>query len=175
MDASERQAEEAELRRAVLRGEVHAWRVLYDGSFDVLAAWVRRRVEPGAVDDVLQETWLTAVRRLRDFDPVRGSFLAWLCGIAMRVGAASSRQAARRPPSLAGEPAAARLGGVSLAPALAALPESYREVLLAKYGDGRQVADIAAERGVTPKAVESMLTRARTAFREAWDRTKELP
>lgn len=175
MDASERQAEEAELRRAVLRGDRHAWRILYERSFDVLAAWVGRRVAATAVEDVLQETWLTAVRRIRDFDPTRGSFLAWLCGIAARNGAAASRLAARGTAALEDEPAAASSERVSLAPALAALPEAYRELLLAKYSDRRTVVDIAREHGATPKAIESMLSRARSAFREAWKRIGELP
>ena len=36
-------------------------------------------------DDVLQETWMTAVRRVRRFDPGAGPFCAWLCGIAANV------------------------------------------------------------------------------------------
>ena len=41
-------------------------------------------------------------------------------------------------------------------------------MLRAKYLDGRSVADIAAAGGETPKAVESLLTRARQAFRDAY-------
>jgi DNA-directed RNA polymerase specialized sigma24 family protein len=41
-------------------------------------------------------------------------------------------------------------------------------VLQAKYLDGRSVADIAAEWGESLKAVESLLTRARQAFRELY-------
>jgi DNA-directed RNA polymerase specialized sigma24 family protein len=37
-----------------------------------------------------------------------------------------------------------------------------------KYLEGRSVADIAAERGESPKATESLLTRAREAFRQAY-------
>ena len=175
MDATERQ-DEARLKRAVLRGDRHAWRILYDRNFDVLAAWVRSRRGPESAEDVLQETWLTAVRRMRDFEPERGTFLAWLCGIAKRVGAADSRNASRQPPGLEHEPVAKEVPEPTpLEPAFALLPESYRELLLAKYGDRRSVADIARETGATPKAVESMLTRARSAFRDAWKKTEDLP
>ena len=43
-----------------------------------------------------------------------------------------------------------------------------KAVLRAKYLDGRSMAEIAAAWGETPKAVESLLTRARQAFREAY-------
>jgi RNA polymerase sigma-70 factor, ECF subfamily len=52
--------------------------------------------------------------------------------------------------------------------ALSRLPEHYETVLRAKYLDGLSVAAIAAERGESVKAVESLLTRAREAFRAAY-------
>jgi RNA polymerase sigma-70 factor (ECF subfamily) len=55
-----------------------------------------------------------------------------------------------------------------IAGALSALPEHYEAVLRAKYLEGRSVADIAQQRDESPKAVESLLTRARQAFREAY-------
>jgi RNA polymerase sigma-70 factor (ECF subfamily) len=48
-----------------------------------------------------------------------------------------------------------------------ALPERYGEVLEWKYVDGQSVKHIAARLGVSDKAAESLLTRAREAFREA--------
>jgi RNA polymerase sigma-70 factor (ECF subfamily) len=51
---------------------------------------------------------------------------------------------------------------------LVALPDHYESVLRAKYLDGRSVAEIALQRGESEKAVESLLTRARAAFREAY-------
>ena len=53
-----------------------------------------------------------------------------------------------------------------IAQALAALPEQYEAVLRAKYLELQTVEQIAAVRNETPKAVESLLTRARAAFRE---------
>ena len=47
------------------------------------------------------------------------------------------------------------------------LPERYGDVLEWKYVDGLPVADIAARLDIGPKAAESLLTRARAAFREA--------
>ena len=46
-----------------------------------------------------------------------------------------------------------------------AMVEHYEAVLRAKYLDGASVADIARSRGESVKATESLLTRAREAFR----------
>ena len=170
---TEKRIDEVELRRAVLRGERYAWKRLYDDNFVFLQQWIGSRVRPTSRDDVMQETWLTAVRRIRDFDPAKGSFRGWLVGIASNIGAAESRRTSREPEALTTEPRTEAADAVPLGPTLQALPTGYREILLAKYRDHRAVADIASERGMTPKAVESMLSRARTAFRDAWNKTGE--
>jgi RNA polymerase sigma-70 factor (ECF subfamily) len=48
-----------------------------------------------------------------------------------------------------------------------ALPTRYGEVLEWKYIDGMPVAEIARRLEIGPKAAESLLTRARVAFRTA--------
>jgi len=55
---------------------------------------------------------------------------------------------------------------------VASLPEHYEAVLRAKYLDGQSVAAIAAERDESPKAVESLLTRARQAFRDVYQKSE---
>lgn len=176
MQAEDRIERERQLQRAVLAGEDFAWRTLYDDAFAALYAYVLWRCGGlrERADEVTQETWLTAVRRLRSFDPVAGSFAAWLRGIAVNVLRNHFRRETRRTrrmQPLEGEPLAEeqpheqaeRIGA-----ALAALPEHYEAVLRMKYLDGWSVADIAAERGESPKAIESLLTRAREAFRQAY-------
>jgi RNA polymerase sigma-70 factor (ECF subfamily) len=178
MHPGERVWRERGLLQAVLAGDEQAWRAWYEESFDPLyryALWRCAGLRDRA-DEVVQETWLTAVRRLRSFDPARGSFVGWLRGIAANLLRNQARRACRRTLRLnevgehpALEPADAELErrehAERVAGALAALPEHYEAVLRAKYLDGRSVADIAAERGETVKAVESLLTRARNAFR----------
>jgi RNA polymerase sigma-70 factor (ECF subfamily) len=180
MDPSDRVRRERGLRSAVLAGDERAWRTWYDESFDALRAYVWWRCAGlrDLADEVVQDTWLTAVRRIRDFDPERGSFGGWLCGIAANVLRNQLRRAGRRhsarPPAdpRTSEPADAALEkreqAERIARALAELPERYEAVLRAKYLDGRSMADTAAAWGETPKAVESLLTRARQAFRDAY-------
>ena len=64
--------------------------------------------------------------------------------------------------------AAARERAERVAVALAELPPRYEAVLRAKYLDGRSVQQIAEAGGETPKAVESLLGRAREAFRDMY-------
>ena len=48
------------------------------------------------------------------------------------------------------------------------LPGRYGDALEWKYIDGFSVAEIAERLALAPKAAESMLTRARAAFRDAF-------
>jgi RNA polymerase sigma-70 factor (ECF subfamily) len=176
MQAEDRVERERELRRAVLAGEEFAWRTLYDAAFAGLYAYVLWRCAGlrDRADEVTQETWLTAVRRLHAFDPAAGSFLAWLRGIAanvLRNHFRQEKQRTRRTQPLETEPPAieeTREQAERITLALASLPAHYETVLRMKYLEGRGVADIADEFGQSPKAVESQLSRAREAFRQAY-------
>jgi RNA polymerase sigma-70 factor (ECF subfamily) len=176
MQAEDRVERERELRRAVLAGEQLAWRMLYDDAFAGLYAYVLWRCGGlrDRAEEVTQETWMTAVRRLRSFEPSVGSFASWLRGIAVNVMRNHFRREerqARHTQPLESEPLALEESGEQakrIAAALEALPEHYETVLRMKYLESRSVAEIAAERGESPKTVESLLTRARETFRQAY-------
>ena len=95
-------------------------------------------------DDVVQDVWLTAVRRIGRFDPVQGSFAGWLRGIAANLLRNHFRRGRRdrtRPlndehPSVGTDDTALRERAERIASALAALPERYEAGLRAKYLDG---------------------------------------
>lgn len=175
--------EEEALREAVLTGNESAWRALYERNFAAVHACVYHRCGRRAdrAEEVVQETWLVAVRRIADFDPRRGSFEGWLKGIAEHVLKNHRRrwmrdQQASSSNSLeAGAPAEpvedSAEGGIEarelVTLALTALPAGYQAVLKAKYHQCLSVAQIAAEGGQTIKSVESLLSRARAALREA--------
>jgi len=181
MTSDDRVQRERVLRGAVLAGDQRAWQAWYEESYEPLYAYVHWR--SGGLgelaEEVVQETWLVAVRRVRAFDPGQGSFLAWLRGIAANVLRNRLRARARvsRAESLRGEresdaPVDAELirreRAERIAAALADLPEHYEAVLRAKYLEGASVAEIAETAGQTSKAVESLLSRARQAFRERY-------
>ena len=165
------------LRKAVLAGDEAAWRSLYEESYAGLERYVlwrcgRRRAW---ADEAIQDCWLVAVRRIRDFDPQQARFGQWLTGIAANVLRSSLRkwlkERNRRCPLL-DEPSADMDGeadGERIALALANLPERQERVLRHKYLEQQSVDEIAAIWRETPKAVESLLSRARAAFREAYE------
>jgi len=181
MTDGERIRHETRLRAAVLAGDESAWREWYDGCFAGVERYVRWRCG-GRVDlaeDVLQEAWMTAVRRVADFDPAGGAFAAWVCGIAANAVRNALRTDIRR--SVRREPMQEVVvdstrpneRALRTAEALAVLNPRFERALRAKYLDGQSVADMAAAWGETPKAVESVLSRAREAFREAYTRLEQ--
>src|SRR5207245_1709898 len=83
---------------AVWAGDERAWQTWYDECYAGLAAYVAWRCAglPDVSEEIVQDTWLTAVRRLRAFDPEQGSFAGWLQGIAAKLLLNRFRQQARR-------------------------------------------------------------------------------
>lgn len=140
------------------------------------------------VEEVVQETFLAALKSLHRF---RGDsqLSTWLCGIAKNQIHATRRQQRRLKLASALESADEEIQrivslGESELPddvlereetqdlvgaTLASLPESYQNVLRRKYYESTPVKDIARGAGTTPKSVESLLTRARIAFRRTFE------
>jgi RNA polymerase sigma-70 factor (ECF subfamily) len=182
MDSDDRVLREEMLRREVLSGSEQAWRVLYGETFDNLYNYVLWRCggRRDWADEIVQETWLTAARRMRKFSPRQGTFLAWLRGIAANV----LRNHLRRQKKFyqTQRPAEATVDKSSLvelnqsdcqqqeqiAVVLSALPDRHEAVLRAKYLEGLSVAEIAVSWNATPKTIESLLSRARAAFRDSY-------
>ena len=183
MHPENRVRREEMLRRAVLAGDENAWTEWYSEVFDELDRFIMWRCggRRNEADDILQETWLMAVRRIRSFQPQQGSFVAWLRGIAANVRRNQMRHARRlsRKESNASQDHidAAHTDMVAeherpqqIAAVLDCLLERQESVLRAKYFDGLSVADIAAAWNESPKAIESLLSRARDAFRERFEK-----
>jgi RNA polymerase sigma-70 factor (ECF subfamily) len=183
MHPDQRIEREEALRRAVLAGDEHAWRAWCLEVFDELDRFVLWRCggRRNEADDVVQETWLTAIRQIRKFQPRQSSFLAWLRGIAANVRRNSVRRAGRLSQreghadqtqiAVARSDQAADVQEKSeqIAAVFDGLLERQEQVLRAKYFDGLTVADIAAAWNESPKAIESLLSRAREAFRERFE------
>jgi RNA polymerase sigma-70 factor (ECF subfamily) len=170
----DRVGHEQRLRAAVLAGDEAAWRIWYDSAAPRLRAYVHWRCAglSDLADELAQETWLTAVRRARSFRPAKGPFINWLRGIAANLIRNRLRALKRARPLAGGLPApdgsVGRDRAEAVARALAELPPHYERVLRAKYLDGLSVLALADQSGDSVKAVESLLTRARQAFREAY-------
>jgi RNA polymerase sigma-70 factor (ECF subfamily) len=178
MSEADRRWRDRGLHEAVLAGDERAWQTWYDESYAALERYVVWRCggSRDLADEAIQDTWLTAVRRVGHFDPGRATFAAWLRGIAANMIRNLLRKSRPATRGLAGMPAKPQTAEPwRVAEALAELPEHYERVLRMKYLDGRSVDEIAAEGGETPKAVESLLTRARAAFRTAYGSPEDAP
>ncbi len=77
-------APDFELLASCRAGDAAAWRQIYDAHFEFLERISRRLGTPEAeLDDVVQETFLIAFRKLRSFQG--GQFSTWLYRIAANV------------------------------------------------------------------------------------------
>lgn len=183
MGDRERVGYERSLRSAVLAGDEVAWRAWYDAHADDVRRYAHWRCGGmnDLADDVVQETWLTAVRKIRSFDPAVASFRAWVCGIVGGIAAnairkhrrtSGRRQVLVEVPAGNGNESSEDRAWLTSA-ALAELNARHEQVLRAKYLDGESVNGIAENWNESPKAIESLLTRARDAFREAYTRLSQ--
>jgi RNA polymerase sigma factor (sigma-70 family) len=91
-------------------GQFEDFRSLYEALAPSLYAWARLRTGAMALDpdDLLQEVWIRALQSGAQFDPAKGSFRAWIFGIAKHAYLEALRQKpVRRDPTHLGGGAAA--------------------------------------------------------------------
>jgi RNA polymerase sigma-70 factor (ECF subfamily) len=140
-----------------------------------LRALSRKLVGPGLADDLVQETWLAALRR----PPERGRpAQPWLAAVARRI--AGRLLGARGATAPGGDPQGdapssaellARLETEArLAREVAALDEPFRRTVLLRYHEGLSAAEIARRDGVPAGTVRWRLKRGLDALRARLDR-----
>ncbi len=181
----------AELR-AASAGDKQAIAKFYDAHVDGLYTFIYYRVgrDTALAEDVVQETFATALSRHADYDPARGSVGSWLTVLSRNVirdhlrdhqrsdelAAAWDRidatlaqtfaAMAERP--LPGEVLERAETRDLVHMAVAHLPEQYRTALQRKYVDGESLDTLAHELGISVDATKSLLARARRAFRDTF-------
>jgi len=172
-------------------GEQRAFDEFFQSNVPRLLAFATRYsgLDSASVEDIVQNTLVKAMRSLSSY---RGeaSLYTWLTQICLYELVDNTRKAARRPAHVSlhdiedwwrlwgqlrvpesKEPAAeveTQLQRAAVLNTLQSLPRRYAQVLEAKYGDGLSVEEIAAMMGLTNIAVQSLLARAREAFRLQW-------
>ena len=170
----------------LLRGDEEAFAEFFEASFGPLFRFALPRVSGDAstAEEIVQTTLVRAVRKLSTF---RGeaALLTWLTTICRREIATHYEKQSRVPPmidlsedlpeiraaleSMGAESEQQRKEVSRLVQVvLDRLPSRYGDALEWKYIDGLSVAEIATRLGIAAKAAESVLTRARNAFREAF-------
>ena len=183
---------ERELVQRMLSGDERAFTEFFDGYFPGLFRFALARVgrNEDAAEEVVQATLCAAIAKLQTFRGEAALF-TWLCTFCRHEVSAFYRRTGRNHAAVAlveDDPeVAAALESLAAASdsgpeaamrrdetarlvylLLDRLPPRYAAALEWKYIDGLSVTEIAARFDLTAKATESMLTRAREAFREGF-------
>jgi RNA polymerase sigma-70 factor (ECF subfamily) len=182
--------DERELARRVIAGHEPAAEEFFHEYFPRLYRFACARLggDDDAVEEVVQATLILALRKL---DTWRGeaALFTWLCTLCRHeIGAwLQKHRRADRPLPLDDDPGVRQMAQAVAAWSAGAdantthfeisrlvqvtldqLPARYGQVLEWKYVQGLAVGEIADRLGLGYKAAESLLTRARVAFREGY-------
>ena len=174
---------EMKLVTAAQHGSREAFDSLMRSHESQLRGFICRRVGMGAVDDVLQETWLASWLALPKFSR-RSRFKAWLFGIAFHKSNDYHRKRGRTAQELPLheiETAAASQDWIADAELrqtvrtlLAELPLEQREVLEMYYYAELTLAEVAQELGRSLNTVKSQFYRAHTKIAHQFDTPEAL-
>ena len=149
------------------------WLAIYHETVSPLFGYTARRTggDRALTEDIVQETYL---RALDGWDPraLPDAPLAWLRRVARNLLIDHLRRLKRAAPAEWGpgekdppETARDEFRSRELFLALTSLGRKKASILEAFYYDGMSVREIAADKGVSEKAVEGLLRRARQALK----------
>ena len=185
---------DAAWKRRAAAGDGQAVGEMIDAALEPLFRFCLYRVGKNRhlCEEVVQETIVRGIAELQNYRPERSgdNLFPWLTGLARNE---IRRALAREPAAKSLETMwdrmdedlrtiFRRLESAPLATevlqreetremvnaTMSQLPQHYRLALEAKYVSQRSVRDIARDQATTEKAIESLLTRARQAFRETF-------
>lgn len=160
--------------------------ILMRENAEMLLAFLRASVrDQDAIDDLFQETMLTAWRRLDEFDRDR-QFGAWLRGIAANLTLAHYRVQGRQPVPLSQETLdwletrfsqLHKLRGDTFADKLSALrdcvqslPDNYRQPIQLRFAESRSLAEVGQTMQLAIETVKKRLSRAKAQLADCLDR-----
>jgi RNA polymerase sigma-70 factor (ECF subfamily) len=180
-----------EIVARMLAGERRAFDDFFEASAPRLMAFAARRsgLDAASLEDVVQNALIKAIHSLASYRGEAALF-TWVSDICRHELADVHRKATRQPVHVSLfepgdtqvavtqlqapehlEPIAvldALQGRAAVMRVMDSLPKPYALALEAKYGDGLAVRDVANLLGLTMMATQSLLARARKAFRQQW-------
>jgi RNA polymerase sigma-70 factor (ECF subfamily) len=170
-------------------GDTDAW----DRFFHRYSSWAWRfsyrhlNGNRADAEDLCSDIILTAARGIGKFDPRRGDLDAWVYGLARNRLSRFCRSRHVELPlvpdivDLSSDSESSSTGMLEkiqqrdvVNRALSCLPERQANVLIGKYVEGYTTEELARRIESSPKAVESLLVRARAAFRTAFNRLADV-
>lgn len=158
---------EAALVEAVRRGDHAAFGQLYDQYARMVHGILLTRVPYGEVDDLVQDVFLLALRKL---DSLRDAarFGPWLAMIARNRAMdfhRRKRETDELPETLATR-ATPRAEANEVLALICQLPEAYREPLVLRFVEGMTGPEIAERTGLAPGSVRVNIHRGMKLLRE---------
>lgn len=166
-------SEDSRLVAAARVGDRTAFGRLYERHARLVHGVLLAHAPFAEVDDLVQDVFLTAMRRLDSLrDP--DAFAGWLLAIA-RNRAVDFHRRSRATEEIPEETAGSDPGEYEARAALEAirsLPEAYRETLALRLVEGMTGPEIAARTGLTPASVRVNLHRGMKQLREKLGRSK---
>jgi RNA polymerase sigma factor (sigma-70 family) len=185
--------QELDLVKRLVQQDDCAWEMFCRDYSGPLLSFIRLRFacSQDAAEEIVHMAFIRCVKSIRTFDPQRGRLFDWLSTVARNEAYTLLRKNAEHQQRLHIDPETCQhleqldrsvLPEEHLAQkevqalvlrTVMALNGRYRQVLTMKYLEGRRVLDIAATLGQSEKAIESLLTRSRQAFRDLFQRNLE--
>lgn len=180
--------DENKLIKKIINGEQNAFKLLYLKYSDLLFAYILHHIDDDrdAALDIWQDTWVVFVEKVNDFK-YRCSIFTWLCAIAKNkifdyYRNAKNKELFQPIGNLNFDIDAEELDvgsidvetQVDVITVLASLTNEYRYLLEVRYLENKSVDEISNEIGKSYKATESILSRAREAFRKKIKHVKNL-
>lgn len=167
---------------AAQNGSERAWQELFERHFDAVYRFcvVLASGRHELAEEVAQQVFVIAARRIHRFDPGRTTFRAWLFGIVKNRYIANRTKEQRRKryeessTKEISQTVEHKETDLRVHEALAKLPSHYRIVLEDKYLRGLSMNEIAADSGSSIEAIESLLRRARTVFARVYKQIQNL-
>ena len=167
-------------------GDANMWREFLGREIPQLyGMFMRRWPNPSLAEELVQKTVFDAVRGRGSFEPTKGSGEEWIFGIARNNIRLEMRKRASQPSvdgdisnyietidsePLPDEVLEQKETAAVVKSALARLASKEQAVLRAKYIEGLTARDIGRRLGITEKAVQSLLYRARISLRRELER-----
>lgn len=174
---------EKQLVNKVIVNDQKAINLLYHRYKERLKNYITGRIDsPEDVEEILQDTFISTINSLANFN-FKSSLSSYLCAIARHEIADFYRKKRLKTILFSRFPFLETIADKALAPEEEALKQElkdeiklvlnqlspkYRKVLKLKYLYRCPVKEIANILKSTPKAIESVLTRARKKFKKDW-------
>jgi RNA polymerase sigma-70 factor, ECF subfamily len=158
---------EVVLVKAVLSGERDCFARLYEMYAPLVHGVLLARVPRGEVDDLVQDIFLHALRKLHTLRDA-AAFGPWIAMIA-RNQAMDFYRSSRETVEVTEEMAVSRTPNRTareILDLICGLPEAYRETLVLRFVEGMTGPEIASRTGLTPASVRVNLHRGMKLLRE---------